>query len=235
MIAAVVQARMSSSRLPGKVLRPIAGKPALEYLLERLERAQGLDLIVVATSTEPSDDPIADYCRRRGVELHRGPLENVAERFSEVTERFGLSAFARVTGDSPALDQRVVSRAVDLFRAETPDVVTNVFPSTFPSGQSVEVVSAEAFLETFPRMTDPYDLEHVTAYFYRHPEGFRIENFTADRDESDLDMSLDTEADAELLEAMIHRMRGPHWEYGGDELVGLYRAVRSEQPRTGSR
>jgi spore coat polysaccharide biosynthesis protein SpsF len=225
-IAAVVQARMSSNRLPGKVLRPIAGKPMLEYLLERLDRAEGLDLVVVATSTEGSDDPIEEYCRQRGAEVHRGPLENVAERFAEVVERFGLDAFARLTADSPLVDQRIVSQEVEIFRSDGFDLVTNVFPrSTFPAGQSVELVSAEAFAAALPRMDHPDHFEHVTAFFYRNPDGFKIENFTASSDHGDLDMSIDTEEDAEIVEGMISRMTRPHWEYTSDELVKLYREV----------
>jgi spore coat polysaccharide biosynthesis protein SpsF (cytidylyltransferase family) len=226
LIGAVVQARMSSERLPGKVLRPLAGKPALQYVLERLERAREPDLVVVATSVDPGDDPIEELCGQLGVQVHRGPLENVAERFGEVAERFDLSAFARVTADSPLLDQRVVDRAVKLFREGNFDLVTNVFPSTFPSGQSVEVVARDAFGSAFAKMTDPDELEHVTLFFYRNPELFRIENFTAGHDDGDLDVSLDTVEDARLLEAMLARMEKPHTEYTSDELVELYRAVR---------
>ena len=227
MIAVVAQARMSSERLPGKVLRPIAGKPALEYLLERLDRVPGADLVIVATSTDPSDDAIEEYCRRVGARFHRGPLENVAERYLQVVERFDVSAFARVTADSPVLDWRVVERAIELFRRGEFDVVTNVFPSTYPSGQSVEVISRDAFRSAFTKMREPGDLEHVTPFFYRNPELFRIENFSAGNDDAELDMSLDTPEDAAILEAMVSRMDRPHWEYTSEELVGLFRAVKN--------
>lgn len=229
MIAAVVQARMTSSRLPGKVLRPLAGKPVLEYLLEGLDRAEGIDLVVVATSTDPSDDPVAEYCWDRGTELHRGPLENVAERFGQVVERFGLEAFARTTADSPLVDHRVATRAAEIYRSDGFDLVTNVFPkSTFPAGQSVELVSGEAFRSALPRITEPYDREHVTAFFYRNQEGFRIENFTSESDDGDLDMSLDTEEEAEVLEAMISRMDRPHTEYNSDQLAEMFRDVSGQ-------
>lgn len=216
---------MSSTRLPGKVLRPIAGKPTLTYLIERLERVPSADAVIIATSTDPSDDAIEEHCRRLGARCHRGPLENVAARFAEVAERFELDAFARITGDSPVIDWRVVDRAISIFRAGDPDLVTNVFPSTFPSGQSVEVARAAVFLEAFEKMEDPYEQEHVTPYFYRHPDEFKIVNFTAAEDEGSLDMSLDTLDDAKMLETVISHMDKPHWEYTSDELVRLYRAV----------
>lgn len=240
MIGAVVQARMSSARLPGKVLSPIAGKPVLDYVLERLDRSDALDTVAVATSVEASDDAVAKHCERLGVPVHRGPLENVAARFAEAAERFGLDAFVRVTADSPLLDQRLVDRGVALFqagvraggRAKGHDIVTNVFPSTFPSGQSVEVVSSEAMRTALGEMNEPDELEHVTLHFYRHPERYEIENFTSQTDEGgddgELDMSLDTEEDAALIEAMIARMDKPHWEYTSAQLVELYRDVRRD-------
>ncbi len=225
MIAAVVQARMSSCRLPGKVLRPLAGKPTLAYLLERLERCRTLDALVVATSSDSSDDPVADFCAARGVQFHRGPLANVAGRFIEVVERFGFSAFVRVTGDSPLLDQALVDRGVALFHSGEHDVVTNVFPSTFPSGQSLEVVSAKAFRRAYGLMRAAEELEHVTLFLYRNPDLFRIHNFTSARNEDDLDVSLDTEEDARLLEAILSHMRRPHWQYSSDDVTAIYRAL----------
>jgi spore coat polysaccharide biosynthesis protein SpsF len=225
-IAAVAQARMSSRRLPGKVLRPLAGTPALQYLLERLERCEEVDLVVVATSVDPSDDPVAAFCEAAGVAVHRGPLEHVAARFGEVAERFGLDAFVRVTGDSPLLDQALVDRGAALYREGDADVVTNVYPrSTFPSGQSLEVVRAAAFLEALQHMDDPYEREHVTPYFYRRPEAFRIHNFVAARDHSSLDVSLDTEQDARLIESILERMEHPHWTYSSAEITALAQAV----------
>jgi len=226
LIAAVVQARMSSRRLPGKVLRPLAGKPALQYLLERLERCEQVDRVIVATSTEPSDDPVAAFCESAGASVHRGPLEHVAARFGEVVERFGLDAFVRVTGDSPLLDQALADRGAALYRKGGFDIVTNVYPrSTFPSGQSLEVVRAQAFRGALAHMDDPYEREHVTPYFYRRPERFCIHNFVADRDDSGLDVSLDTDDDARLIEAVLERMDRPHWTYSSDEVTALAREV----------
>lgn len=212
---------MSSARLPGKVLRPIAGTPALQYLLERLARAHGPDSTIVATSQGPEDDPVAALCDRLGVPVHRGPLEDVAERFAEVVERFGLDAFVRVSGDSPLLDQRIVDRAVELFRSREPDLVTNVFPRSFPVGQSVEVVSAASFGALLPELEDSDAREHLTRMFYSRPERFSIENFSNDRDLSGVRLAIDEEPDALLVERVVSRMTRPHWDYSLDELVAL--------------
>lgn len=215
---------MTSRRLPGKVLRPLAGRPALQYLLERLVRCQEVDRVIVATSTAATDDPIAAFCKMHGATLYRGPPEHVAARFGEVVDRFGLDAFVRVSGDSPLLDQALVDRGVALYRSGEHDVVTNVYPrSTFPSGQSLEVVRAEAFRRALGRMSHADEREHVTPYFYRHPEDFRICNLLAEHDDGDLDVSLDTYDDARLIEAILRRMDRPHWAYSSEETTALAR------------
>lgn len=223
-VAAVVQARMSSARLPGKVLRPLAGRPALEYLLERLARARTIERVIVATSTDPSDDPIAAFCAERGVPCVRGPHDDVAARFAEVAEAEGLDAFVRVTGDSPLLDQRLVDHAVEEFASGSFDLVTNVFPRTFPHGQSVEVVSVAAFATALEAIRSD-EREHVTLVFYRQPERFRIHNFRATAAANGVTLALDTEEDAARLDALLTAMDRPHWEYAYDELVGLAEAA----------
>lgn len=222
MIGAVVQARMSSTRLPGKVLRPLAGRTVLGLLLDRLARAKTLDLVVVATSTDPSDDPIAAFCRAEDVECHRGPLEDVAARFLEVIERYDLDATVRICADSPLLDQRLVDRAVERFADGGRDVVGNVALRGFPAGQSVEVFSAAALRRALPQMPSAYDREHVTPYLYRHPELFTSENLAAPEDWTSVRLAVDTEEDLARIAAMLARMDSPHWEYDCVRLVRLY-------------
>jgi spore coat polysaccharide biosynthesis protein SpsF len=226
MIAVVAQARMTSVRLPGKVLRPLDGrKPCLQFLVERVEHCRRADAFVVATSDDPSDDPVAELCERLGVTVHRGPLQDVAGRYLEVVDRFGLDAFVRITGDSPLIDQRLIDHGIDLFREGGADVVTNVFPSSFASGHSLEVVDADVFRGAYAEMSEPIHFEHVTNYLYTRAETFRIRNFEHSPDEGALDVSLDTEDDARLIEAIIGRMDRPHWEFDYDAVMRLYREV----------
>jgi spore coat polysaccharide biosynthesis protein SpsF len=226
MIAVVAQARMTSTRLPGKVLRPLGGsKPTLQFLVERVRHCERAGAFVVATSNDPSDDPVAELCERLGVSVHRGSLQDVAGRYLEAVDRFGLDAFVRVTGDSPLIDQRLIDHGIDLFLQGGADLVTNVFPSTFASGHSLEVVDAGAFRRAYAEMSKPPHFEHVTKYLYLHPEAFRIRNFERSPDEGALDVSLDTEEDARLIEAIIARMDRPHWEYDYDAVMDLYRQV----------
>jgi spore coat polysaccharide biosynthesis protein SpsF (cytidylyltransferase family) len=209
-VGAVVQARMTSSRLPGKVLLDLAGRPALTWLLERLERAEGLDALVVATSTHPSDDAIAAYCEARGTACERGELEDVAARMVAAARAAGLDAFVRVNGDSPMLDQRLVAHGALLMRGARADLVTNVRPRTFPPGQSVEVVRTDA-LAARPGG------EHVTERLYDGD----IVRFVADPPRTGPPLTLDTRADHARLEAILLAMDRPHHEYGWEQVLAL--------------
>lgn len=221
-IVAIVQARVSSTRLPGKVLSPVLGKPMIVYLIERLERCRSLDGIVLATSGRREDDALAELGARLGLPCVRGPLEDVAGRFAEVLRHRPMAAFVRVNGDSPLLDPALVDRVVDLYGSAEVDLATNVFPRSFPPGQSVEVVRARTFLETLSAMDAGEDREHVTRYFYRNAEKFRIANFGASVPCPAVHMAVDTPADRDRLERCLARLERPHWEYGLDALLALW-------------
>jgi spore coat polysaccharide biosynthesis protein SpsF (cytidylyltransferase family) len=230
-IGAIVQARMSSRRLPGKSLRPLRGKPMLQYVLESLMHVGQLDETIVATSTDPSDDRITELCDRMGLACFRGSLENVAERFLLASKSRGFSAFIRVSGDSPLLDGRLVVRAIDLFVESNADVVTNVFPRTYPPGLSVELVRTASFERAIPKFDDPYDREHVTSYFYRNADQFRIVNFSLNPPRCDVHLAVDTHEQFEYADRIVAMMNRPHWEYSLDELL----AICDELPAPGGR
>jgi spore coat polysaccharide biosynthesis protein SpsF (cytidylyltransferase family) len=223
MIGVIVQARMSSARLPGKVLLEVGGKPLLAYLLERLARARQPDITIVATSDESDDDPVAELASGLGVPVHRGPLGDVAGRLAAAADSFGLDALVRISGDSPLMDPAIVDRAVELFSAGDLDLVTNVFPRSFPVGESVEVLSREALARMLAASSDRGDREHVTRYVDAHPESFRIRNFDYERDESAVRLAVDSEEDLRRIEAIVAAMTQPHTEYGLAELLRLQR------------
>jgi spore coat polysaccharide biosynthesis protein SpsF (cytidylyltransferase family) len=205
-VGALVQSRMSSQRLPGKMLMPLAGRPLLAHVLDRLEAAAQVDTLAVATSSDPSDDPIAEFCARRGAYCHRGPLDDVALRFVEAARELGLDAFVRISGDSPLIDPALVDEAVERWRETGADVVTNIYPErSFPSGQSVEVVSVAAYEAAQAKMTEPYDREHVTPYLYSHADELTVESLHAGEDLSDVDLSLDTKDDLARIEELLTR------------------------------
>jgi spore coat polysaccharide biosynthesis protein SpsF len=228
-IAAIVQARMTSTRFPGKVLHPVAGQPLLGYLLDRLERCRGLAGLVVATSFGASDDPVADYCRDRRVDCHRGPLLDVAGRFREVLDVYAFDGFVRVNGDSPLLDHHLIERALAHFQVSGADLVSNVVRRSYPRGQSVEVVRGDAFRRAYAGMDEPDDFEHVTRYFYRNPDDYRILSFESPHDDSGVRLVVDTPEDMDRFTAIVSRMDRPHWQYDLPEILRLYQSVMGQQ------
>ena len=192
-LAAVVQARMSSTRFPGKVLHRVRHRPLLEYVLERVRCSRNIDHLIVSTSLDPTDALIADYCAEHKVECFRGTRDDVAGRFLATCHAYDLDAFVRVCGDSPLLDPALLDQGISTFLQAEVDLVTNCFPRTFPNGQSVEVVRMRAFRDAYGRMTAAAHFEHVTTFFYEHSGEYRIENFSNPAgDQSAFDLSVNT-------------------------------------------
>ncbi len=224
-IGAIVQARMSSERFPGKVLYKVGGKPLLQYLLERLERSTCLDMIVVATSIENSDTPIADYCQRNNIVCYRGSLSDVASRFNEISDTYKFDAFVRVNGDSPLLDQRLIEKGVKIYLGGEYDLVTNCMPRLYPKGQSIEVLRAETYQQAYALFSEDDDWEHVTHYYYKHPEDFRIHNFSYTENINHIRLCVDTPEDMDKITAVISRMERQHWEYHLADLLSIYQSL----------
>lgn len=208
-IVAVVQARMSSRRLPGKILRPLAGRPTLDYLLDALRSCQRLSGIVLATSQDASDDPTAAFAAARGLPCHRGSLDDVARRLLDAALVVGGDAFVRVNGDSPLLDPRLIDQAVEIYLAGGTELVTNVHPRSFPKGQSVEIISVAAMRRAVQAMSSAHDREHVTPYFYTHEREFVIRSFGATRPRPELQLSVDSPEDFARCEAIIGTLDSP--------------------------
>lgn len=218
---AFIQARMSSQRLPGKVLAEVEGKALLVYLIERLRRCSRVRDIAVVTSTAPEDAAVAVCGERNGVKSYRGSLDDVLGRFLAAAEAFCVDSFVRINGDSPLLVPDLVDRGIEEFEAEKYDLVTNAFPRSYPKGQSVEVVSVEALKSVASQTSGLQDREHVTRFFYNHPDRFRVRNFANDADLSSIQMSVDTPDDLAAFKNLVSQMTKPHWNYGLDDLLVL--------------
>jgi spore coat polysaccharide biosynthesis protein SpsF len=175
---AIVQARMGSRRLPGKVLADILGRPMLERVLVRLGRAQTLDEVVVATSKVLEDDPIADLCQRLAVPCSRGSAEDVLDRFHQAAGEHHAETIVRITADCPLIDPELVDETVRAFRQATPavDFACNRLPwdRTYPIGTDTEVCSRQALEAAWRDAVRPNQREHVMPYFYENPDRFRI-------------------------------------------------------------
>lgn len=203
-ISIIVQARMSSQRLPGKMLMQVSNKPMLQYLLERLKGPEFFDeiVVIVATSTEAEDDAIEQFCEKFGVPCERGALNDVARRFIGVAQKYDLDAVVRISGDSPLIAPELIRQGIQLYVENSCDLVTNVYPRSFPKGQSVEVISVRALRQAYGEMTSQ-DREHVTPYLYRHADQYQIHNFSSNVDLSALQLSVDTEDDLNFFSAIV--------------------------------
>lgn len=186
---------MSSKRLPGKMLRPLLGQPLLQWVIQRVRHSDTAREIVVATSAQPEDDRIYNLAKKNGVECFRGGLEDVRSRFVEFVRSKQISAFVRISGDSPMIDPLLIDQAVTIFKSGNYDLVTNVRERTFPKGQSVEVLRGETFLNATLLSASAAEMEHVTHYYYTNPASFRILNFKSEINYSQVQLSVDTYED----------------------------------------
>ncbi len=181
MAHAILQARMSSSRLPGKVLAPVLGEPMIGRQVERLRRAKRLSGLTIATSTDPSDDLIEAYARQIGVDCFRGPLDDVLGRFIGALAAAGNpKTFVRLTADCPLADWRLIDACIEAHAAANADYTYNSLNWTYPKGLDVEVCETSALHRADREGRSAYDREHVTPYIYGHPELFKLEAVTRD-------------------------------------------------------
>jgi spore coat polysaccharide biosynthesis protein SpsF len=198
MVVAVVQARMGSTRLPGKVLMDLAGASILERGFRRLSRARTLDKVVIATTVERADDALEAVCRTNGWPCARGNESDVLDRYYRAAVAYAADVVVRVTSDCPLIEPEIVDQVVtDLLQGEPrADYVSNTLPPrTFPRGLDVEAVRFDALERAWREDTDPTLREHVTPYIYRHPESFRLRAVTSDVDYSDQRWTVDTPED----------------------------------------
>lgn len=210
--AIVVQARMGSTRLPGKVLLPIAGRAMLSYQLERLRDAKRASQLLVATSTLPADEPIADLCRHEGVRCVRGPEQDVLRRYAIAARAARAAAIARVTADCPLLDPELVDAAISAMEDATqrPDFVSNMLEPSWPLGMAVEVASTAALLEADREATDPEEREHVMPFIWRRPDRYRLVSLTRSPDLSRHRWTVDTAEDFDLVSRIIAELYPRH-------------------------
>lgn len=205
---AIIQARMNSNRLPGKVLKDLLGKPVLGWTIKRVRSASQIKRIIIATSDHQNDDPIEDYCRSMCEVCYRGSLDNVANRFAEILMIEKAEAFVRISGDSPLIDSKIIDHAVGLYKNAQCDLVTNIMLRTFPKGQSVEVLNTKTFISLSYSMKEVIDQEHVTTLYYKNLENFRVVSFTSGRDAASIQLSVDTAEDFKMVLRIFKASRG---------------------------
>ncbi len=214
----IVQARMNSSRLPGKVLKEVLGKTLLEYQLERLKRVVNADKIIVATTTDTIDDPIVDLCDRLAVSTYRGSESDVLSRYAEASILFPSQTVIRITADCPLIDPMLVDRTIDFYRRYSFDYVSTDH-AVYPRGMDVEVFSSDMLQMANSNAMQPADREHVTPYFYQNPDRFSIGTYSKDLQASHYRLTVDTPEDFQLIQILLESLYPKNHKFNLEDLL----------------
>lgn len=204
-IGIIVQARMGSTRLPGKTFKEVLGYPLLSYLIDRLRRVEGVTSIILATTTKAIDNILVTFATGQEIFSFRGSETNVLERFYLAAKARQLDVVVRVTADCPLIDPAIITQAISEFvkGAGEVDYISNTLDRTYPRGMDVEVFSFAALEQAYLSARDPFEQEHVTPYIYLHPEQFKIKQFKNQENLSLYRWTVDTPEDFELIEKLL--------------------------------
>jgi spore coat polysaccharide biosynthesis protein SpsF len=224
-VAAIIQARMGSVRLPGKVLFKLGEDSVLSHLISRLKSVEKLDLIVVATTTLELDDLIADEVMKTpNILLFRGSSDDVLKRYVEASEFYGVDVIVRITADCPFIDPSIISKGLRIFLSRNYDLVTNAGPDlvkrTFPRGLDFEIFRSSELVNINKLKLNNYDREHVTPFFYRN--NYNIKHMILERDLSHIRLTLDTEDDYLLLNEVHKRLYVLDKQFDLSEIENLF-------------
>lgn len=237
---AIVQARMGSTRLPGKVLKDVAGETMLGRVVRRLRGAKQIDEVLIATTDSPTDDAIVAECQRYSIAVFRGDQDDVLDRYFEAAKFTDAEIVVRVTSDCPLIDPEITERTIRAFMDHSPDYASNTIVRTFPRGLDTEVVSMAALTRAWQEARRPYEREHVTPYILEHPEEFVLLPVVGDQDYSAHRWTVDMPEDLEFVRAIYNRLKGEgefSWRDVLDvldrepELLGLNRGVVQKSVR----
>jgi len=221
MIVAVLQARMSSTRLPGKVLAEVLGMPMILRQIERLRRCSELDEIVVATSVDRSDDGLAAELSNAGVAVQRGPLTDVAARFALAIGAHPADSLVRLTADCPLADHEVIDRVIREHLECGADYSSNTLERTYPQGLDVECVRSDAFVRMLALPLDADEREHVTMAIYRRPKEFTVHSVKQEDDHSLLRWTVDRPDDLDFVRTVYGRLHNTLPDFAQADILAL--------------
>ncbi len=224
-VVAIIQARMAASRLPGKVLLDICGQPMLARVVERTRMARIIDQVVVATTIDPADDAVQDYCENVGYAFYRGSMDDVLDRYYQAAKVNQADVIVRITADCPLIDPGLIDQTVNEFQTRKIDFAATRLPPpfkrTFPIGLDVEVVSFSALEKAWQESTEKHEREHVLPYLYEVEGRFKIHILNNDIDYGNYRWTVDTPEDLELVRIIYQRF-SPRVDFGWREILELF-------------
>jgi spore coat polysaccharide biosynthesis protein SpsF len=205
-LVAIIQARMGSTRLSGKVLEDIHGRTMLARVVRRSMRSALIDKVVVATTKNKADDVIVSECESMGVSSFRGSEEDVLDRYYEAAKTFSADIVVRITSDCPLIDPEIIDRIVRSFLDRSPDYASNTIKSTYPRGLDVEVFTYDALEKAWNEASEDFQHVHVTPYIYQHLDRFKIFSVTCEENWSNYRWTVDTKEDLDLIRAIYAKI-----------------------------
>ena len=222
-IVATIEARMGSTRLPGKVLMPLAGIPVLQQTIERLRRSKYLDDVIVATTIHTRDDAIVKLCEQHSCHYYRGSEDDVLSRVLGAVNAHKGDIIVEITGDCPLVDWRHVDYIIDLFFTGNYDYISNSMTQSFPTGFDVQIFPTKVLQEVEHITKNPKDREHVSFYIYNHPEKYRLKNWMAEGKMflPDVWLALDTQKDYAVLADIYKRLMHNNPDFSAEDVVDL--------------
>jgi spore coat polysaccharide biosynthesis protein SpsF len=221
-IVCTIEARMTSNRLPGKVSLPAVGKPLLELMVERLRRVRAIDQIVIATTEDPSSDPLEALAERIGIGCFRGSEDDVLARVLGAAQAYDADVIVETTGDCPLIDPATIDLVIARFQEGGVDYCSNTLERTYPRGMDVQVFPTAVLAEVAELTDDPSDREHVSLYIYEHPERYRLRSVTSERPETgELRLTVDTAEDYELIRTVFEELYPRDPAFGLPEILAL--------------
>lgn len=221
MVLALIQARMGSTRLPGKVLKPLAGRPVIDHVIKRVATAERVDDVMVVTSIDRNNLPLISRVTEQGIGIFVGSENDVLDRFWQAVRLTDADTIVRVTADCPIIDPAIIDRVIGLHQEEGFDYTSNIDPPTWPDGLDVEVVSRPVLEIAWREATTNPDREHVTPFVRRHRRRFTIGNLASDRDLSGFRWTLDEEADYRFLRAVFEEVGNDGAMFGLQQVLEL--------------
>lgn len=223
-VVVIIQARMGSTRLPGKVLKKVNGVQLLEIMMSRVSKSKLINKIIIATSILPNDEQIGEFCRKNGYECFRGSENDVLSRYYDCAKQYNADVIVRLTADCPLIDPEIIDKIITHYFDKNVDYAANTVPpdkSTFPDGSDVEVFSMTALERAYTDVIDPKDREHVTLHFWKYSNGFKIGQLTQKEDWSKYRITVDYPEDFEVVDFVIRELKNRSSFGHLDEIISI--------------
>ena len=223
-VAAIIEARMNSSRLYGKVLMKVKNKPLLLHLVNRIRKVKKIDKIIVATTTNPKDEDIVKFCKKNNLLFYRGSENNVMERVMHSAKNFKVGVIVGITGDCPIIDYKLISLCLNIYLNNQADYVSNANLRSYPDGMDVQVYSSQALRKSYRMTKNKEDREHVTLHIRKNPKIFKIINIVSPQNIlfPKLALTLDYYEDFKLVKKIIeHFEKKKNYYFSCEDIVEL--------------